>query len=301
MAKRTAKLCSMQQAAQLVRDGDRVAFGGFAVYQKPMAMVHELIRAKKRDLTLVGSVNSIEADMLIGAGCVRAVETSYIGLEKFGLALNYRRMAEAGKLKIVHYPEMIAWDRFRANAEGLDFWPVSYLGGSDIVRLNPDIKTFANPMSGGTLYAVPAANPDVVIVHVVSSCQFGNAQTRARHLLPQSMDIAMSRSTRNLILTAETIISAEELQTISHLTSIPAFRTKAVVEAPFGAHPTPVLGVTGTDDAFFADYTEASKSRETFDAFLDKYVYGVRDHGEYLQLLGRERLDELARAKEGTA
>ena len=110
MAERTVKLCGLPDAVKQIHDGDRVAFGGFAVYNKAMALTHEIIRAGLRHLTIVGVANSIEVDMLVGAGCVDAVETSYMGLEKFGLAKNFRRAAQAGVLKITHYPELISWD-----------------------------------------------------------------------------------------------------------------------------------------------------------------------------------------------
>lgn len=145
---RTEKLCSLEQAVSLINDGDRIAFGGFAVYQKPMAAVQQIIRAGKKDLTIVGCVHSIEADMLIGAGCVSTIETSYVGLEKYGLAANYRRALQEGRIRVVYYPEMLAWDRFRADREGMPFWPVYFLGGNDVARDNPDIKSFTCPITG---------------------------------------------------------------------------------------------------------------------------------------------------------
>lgn len=299
MSKRKSKLCSMRQAVSLVRDGDRIALGGFAIYQKPMALVHELIRSQKRELTVVGSVNSIDVDMLAGAGCLKGVETSYVGLEKFGLAANYRRAVQAGEIRVVHYPELISWDRFRANAEGLSFWPVSYLGGSDIVNLNQDIQTFLDPITGKTLYAVPAANPDVAAIHVPAADIYGNVRIQPRHLLPQSMDVAIARATRNLIVTAEKIIATEEIQKTPHLNVIPAFRVRAVVHAPNGSHPTPVLGVRKMDDAFFEKYVEASADPQAFHTFLQTLILQTRDQSAYLKQIGYEQIGALTEEKEG--
>ena len=290
MSERKIKLCSLREAVDSIPDGARIGFGGFAVYQKPMAVVHEMIRAGKKDLTIVGAVNSIEADMLIGAGCVSRIETSYVGLEKFGLAMNYRRQVQAGKLKVVHYPEMLAWDRFRANREALEFWPVSFLGGSDIVNKNPEIKTFANPMTGKTMYAVPAANIDVAIIHAYASDVYGNVRLQDRHLLPQSMDVAISRSCRHIIVTVEKLVSTEEIKKTPHLTAIPAFRTTHLAEVPSGSHPTPVLQVNRTDEDFFRQYVEMSATEESFKRFLDKYIYGTKDFAEYLDLVGRDHI-----------
>ena len=146
----------MEQAGALVKDGDRIAFGGFAIYQRPMAFVHELIRQGKKDLTVIGAVNALEADMLAGAGCMSGIETSYVGLEKFGIAPNFRRRVQDGQIKVVEYPELLSWDRFKADQEGLPFWTADYLGGSDIVNRNQEIKPFSCPITGKQLWAVPA-------------------------------------------------------------------------------------------------------------------------------------------------
>ena len=123
MAERTSKLCTLSELVSRIPDGSRVAFGGFAVYQKPMAAVRELIRQGKKHLTIVGTVHSLDVDMLVGAGCVDCVETSYVGLERYGLAPNFRRAVQDGRIKLVSYPEMLAWERLRADREGWPFWP----------------------------------------------------------------------------------------------------------------------------------------------------------------------------------
>ena len=289
MAERREKLCTAAEAAAQVEDGMRIAIGGFAVYQKPMALVHELIRQRRRNLTLVGAVHSIDADMLIGAGCLKRIETSYVGLEKFGLAQNYRRAAQAGALEIIHYSEMLSWDRFRADREGWPFWPCYFLGGNDTAKYNPDVKPYSCPVTGKTAFAIPAAQPDVVMLHVYAADKFGNVQMQERHLLPQYQDLAMARAAGKLIVTAEKIIDTEELLEKPHLTMIAGFKTTCVAHVPRGSHPTPTLTETLMDDLHFARYARESKTPEAFDAYLQKYVYGVRDFAEYLRLVDAER------------
>ena len=164
MAERTSKLCTLSELVSRIPDGSRVAFGGFAVYQKPMAAVRELIRQGKKHLTIVGTVHSLDVDMLVGAGCVDCVETSYVGLERYGLAPNFRRAVQDGRIKLVSYPEMLAWDRFRADREGWPFWPCYSLGGNDVILNNPDIKEYTCPVTGRRAWALPAAKPDVVVI-----------------------------------------------------------------------------------------------------------------------------------------
>ncbi len=287
---RTSKLESLEIAATVVKDGDRIAFGGFAIYQRPMAFVRELIRQNRRDLTVVGVVNSIEADLLIGAGAVARIETSYVGLEKFGLARNFRRAVEAGALDAVDYPELIAWDRFRASQEGLPFWPCTFLGGSGVVKYNPDIVAFDCPVTATRLWAVPPAAPDVVVVHAAIGDEYGNIAFHNRKMLPQSVDITHTRACDTVIVTVEKIVSQKEMMRHPHLVEIPAFRTTHVVEAPFGAHPSSLLGIYECDEAAFEDYATASSSRETFSQYLDATVYGLESHEAYLEYLGLKRL-----------
>ena len=296
MNQREEKLCTIEQAVKLIGDGMRIGFGGFVLYQKPMAIVQELIRSGKKNLTLVGSTHALDADMLIGAGCLSKIETSYVGLEKFGLAKNFRRAMENGRLKTVYYPELMAVDRFRANREGLDFWPVNSLGGSDIVKHNPDIVPFECPITGRPLWAIPAANIDVGIIHAHAADKYGNVQIQERHTLPQSTNTTIAFSSKTLIVTAEKIVDTSEIRENPHLTVIPSYKTTCVVHVPNGSHPTPTLSVTKMDDEFIKKYVEASKTEETFHRFLDQYIFSTKNFEEYLNLVGMQQIESI---KEG--
>ena len=108
--------------------------------------------------------------------------------------------------------------------------------------------------------------------------------------MPQSQDIQFTRACGTVIVTAERIVDTEEIRRHAHLTEVPAFRTTCVVEAPWGAHPCPVLGVSGPDDAHMAEYIGSSHSDEGFRAYLEAYVFGVPDQRAYLERVGLERL-----------
>lgn len=290
MLQRISKRKTLSEAAALVPDGARIALGGFAIYQHPMALVHELVRQGRRSLEVVGVANGNDVDLLAGAGCLRRIETSYVGLEKFGLARNFRRRVERGELEVVDYPELLSWDRFRASQENFTFWPASFLGGNDIARLNPAIKEFACPLTGRKLFAVPPADPEIVILHAIVGDEYGNVLVPTRRLIPQSHDITLSRSCDKLIVTVERMVDTAFIKRHSHLCEIPAFRTTAIVEAPHGAHPCSVLGRTLLDDEHFREYAEASSTEDGFKAYLDRYVTGVRDHAGYLERIGTSRL-----------
>lgn len=241
----------------------------------------------------MGCVHSIEADMLIGAGCVSTIETSYVGLEKYGLAANYRRALQEGRIRVVYYPEMLAWDRFRADREGMPFWPVYFLGGNDVARDNPDIKSFTCPITGKQAWAIPAAKPDVAVIHAWRADKYGNVQIQERSMLPQYLNVDMARACRNLIVTVEEIVDTEVIKQSPQLTLIPAFRTAAVCLVPHGSHPTATVACTEEDGDHFETYVAASDSSEHFDAYLDEYIRGTRDFSAYLEKIGETHLKEL--------
>ncbi len=295
---RRVKACTVKKAVTNISDGDRIAFGGFAAYNKAMAVVHEIIRSKKRDLTIVGVANSLEVDMLVAAGCVKAVETSYVGLEKFGLALNFRRAVQEGRVKITHYPELLSWDRFRANQEGFTFWPTELLTGSDILKYNDKIVPFKDPMTGRQLWAVPPADVDEVIIHMWRGDQYGNLQTQERKMNPQSVDISLSRACKRVIATVEHMVEKEEIMKSPHLTTVPAFRTMAVSKVRNGSHPTMVLDKVAVDEMHFRLYADCSKTAEDFKKYLDKYVYGVNCFEQYLELVGMEHVRALRKERD---
>ncbi len=287
------KLVTMAEAASLVPDGTRLAVGGFANYQRPMAFVRELVRQRRRDLVLVGTVSGVEADMLTGAGALRRIETSYIGLEKYGLARNVRRASESGTLEIVDYPEILSFDRFRASRENFSFWPCAYLGGTDILARNPDIKAFDCPLTGRRLHAIPPAAPDVAVIHAIAADERGNVLWPSRRLMPQELDLDIAGSSDTLIVTVEKIVTEDFVRRNADLNMLPAYRTTAIVEAPCGAHPTPVLGRWLRDEAHFAEYVEASSSEEAFEAYLDRWVFDAGSQQAYVAALGSDRLAAL--------
>jgi glutaconate CoA-transferase subunit A len=293
MAASKSKVVSLDEAVARVPDGARVALGGFAVYQKPMGFARALARACRRDLTIVGTANSYDVDLLAGGGCLKSVETSYVGLEKFGLARNFRRAVEAGRLEVVDYPEMASWDRFRASQEGLAFWPVSFLGGNDVLTYNERIRPFACPITGRPMQALPAADPDVVVIHAIAADEQGNVVVPTHRLLPQSGDVIMARACEHVIVTVEKIVSKAFIRRHARVTEIPSYRTSAVVELPWGAHPTPALSRYLADERHMAEYAEASASAESFDAYLRRYVHEPSDHFGYLERIGAARLAQL--------
>ena len=288
--RRAQKITSMEDAVRLVGNGSRLALGGLSVYQHPMSFVHELVRQGRRDLVIIGVLNGPELDLLVGAGAVSRVETSYVGLERFGLALNFRRAVERGAVEVEFYSELLAFDRFRASEDGLTFAVSKALSGTDVAARNPRLKPFLCPITGKSYMAAPAAEPDVAVIHAVLADPYGNVLCPTSRLLPQSFDAIVARSTDTVIVTAERIVDNADVRRNPHLTVIPGFRVTAVVESPFGAHPCHSLDAHTLDVAHFNEYVSSSRDPLLFDKYLDRYVRGTKNHLGYLNSVGVENL-----------
>jgi len=291
----TIKLLPLSEAASLIRDGTRIHLGGMAVHNHPMAFVRQLLRQGTKDLTVVSHVSSGDVDMLIGAGRVKRLEFSYVGLEEFGTAPCFRRAAEAGELELSEYSEPVAFERFACSARGMPFFMTREMVGTDLPRVNPDIKEIVDPFGSGVYHAVSAAEPDWVIIHAIAGDEYGNVLFHPHRQLPEDLDLTASRAARNLIVTVEQVVSHEKVKQLPYLNLIPRFRTTAIVEAPYGAHPFSCLHVYDQDRAHLASYAHAGREPGEFQRYLSKYVYGVASHDAYLDLIGGAQLAGLRR------
>lgn len=286
------KLTTLDEAVALVPDGSRVALGGFPMFSKPMAFVRALVAAGRTELVVVGTSNGVDLDLLAGAGALAEVETSYVGLEQFGLAPNFRRKVEQGELTVWDFSEGVSFDRFRASQDGLTFVACSHLLGTDMLRRNPSLKEFDCPLTGRRLVAVPPAAASVAVIHAPAADPYGNVLYPHRRFFPQGLDLTMACSVDTLIVTAERIVSNDFVRRHPELTQIPGFRTTCVVHAPWGAHPTAMLGFYEIDERHMEEaYVPAAKSDASFDEYLEAYVRpGVPQ--EYLDRVGMHRLVE---------
>ncbi len=287
------KLCSLAEAASLIKDGTRITIGGMSVHNHPMAFVYELIRKGIKDLTIVGHVSASDVDILVGAGCVKRIEISYVGLEEFGLAPNFRRAVENGEVELAEYSEPVSFERFACSARGQSFFPTHEMLGTDLPKYNPDIREMVSPFDGRLCHIVPPAEPEWVVVHAPMGDKYGNVLYFEKRQLPLNLDLTATRTTRNVIVTVEQIVDRERILRLPHLNMIPRFRTTAIVEAPYGAHPSSCLQVYEHDREHLKMYSQAARDPVEFRRYLDKYVYGVKSHMDYLKLIGVETLIRL--------
>jgi len=280
------KITSLDKASRLVTSGNSIAIGGFTVYRKPMAFVRELLRNDIRDLTVLGWSSGMDVDMLAGAGRLRRVELSYVGLDFLGLAPSFRRAVENGGLQVIEYTELTSALRFKVGAMGMTFFPATSLFGSDVLKYNPDVREFKCPFTREVFHAVPAAKPDVTILHAPMADIYGNVVYLPSSNRNVEWDIPMAECARKVIVTVERIVDHDYVLSTPLFTKIPRFKVDAVVEVPYGAHPTDHDSYYKMDKDHLRKYAEASRRPETFKQYLDEYVYGAGDHWVYMEKVG---------------
>jgi acyl CoA:acetate/3-ketoacid CoA transferase alpha subunit len=282
------RMSESEAVSRFVHDGAYIGTELYGTVRCPMSLVREVIRQGKKDLRVAGQ-GVLELDMLLGAGLVKMLDLTYMGLEVYGVSNCLRREVESGRVETcVEWSNAgIAW-RFKAAAMGVPFLPVRSMLGTDTLRYSA-AKVIEDPFTGQPICLVPALILDVGLIHVHRADKFGNAQVDGI----SGFCIEMARACKTLILSTEEIVPTEEIREHPDRTVIPYYLVDAVVEAPFGSHPGEMCYVYERDEEEIKGWVEASKDPASTKAYLDQWVYGVRDHREYLGRVGEERLQEL--------
>ena len=278
------KLTTLSEAvSQFIHDGDIVYAAGFT-HLIPFAAGHEIIRQKKRELTLARATPDLIYDQMVAAGCARKVIFSYMGNPGVGSLRIVRAEIEAGRLEWEEYSHFGMISRLQAGAAGLPFMPMNQTGALDLERSNLSIKRVTDPYSGREVITVPALNPDVAIVHVQRADKDGNAHLWG--IIGEQKEVAFA--SKRIILTAEEIVDEAVIRSDPNRTLIPGFIVTAVCQVPGAAHPSYAQGYYDRDNDFYLKWDKISENSGTVKEYLDEWVYGVKDRQEYWQKLGPE-------------
>jgi len=260
------KVVPLDALGELVADGDSVAVGGGWFSNHPMAAVRQLLRCGRRDLHAYTVVGSIDIDLLAGAGALGHLSFSMVTLEAFGLAPNVRRAIETGALPFTELTGLGLLVGLEAQGRGVPFLPYRGPFGSDIPQRYPDLyRTVSCPFTGEELTAMRAIQPDVAIVHALRADAEGNAQWDGT----SGPDVEMAKAARRVIVTCEEVVSRAEIVASAHMTKVPGYYVTAVIEAPFGAHPTSHVPCYSSDPWQLLDYAAAAGS-ENFGAYVER-------------------------------
>lgn len=290
--KRTDKVTTLPEAVkEYVYDGASIAFSGMGG-QQCVAHTYELIRQGFKDLTLYGDSPCECGDMLIGAGVVKQIEVAWCSYAIAGLAYNYRRCVEEGipnKIVVKEYSNYTMGLRFLAGAMNVPFMPTKSLLGSDIPKFNQDIIITEDPFKKEKIALVPAAVPDVALIHVSRADKHGNCQ----NLGFTSNAENIGRAAKKTIVTCEELVDNEEIRQKANLTFLPQYCVDAVIELPYASHPWNFPFAYAYDITFHAKQMEAFRSRDGFEKWLEEWCFNLKDWDEYLSKVGWDRLYKL--------
>jgi len=284
-----SKLSSVSDAIrQHVHAGDLVYAAGFT-HLIPFAAGHEIIRQQIKDLVLARATPDLIYDQMIAAGCARKVIFSYSGNPGVGSLKWLREGMEKGSLEWEEYSHFGMISRLQAGASGLPFMPMRQTGALDLEKANPLYRRVRDPYGGEDVVVVPALCPDVAIVHVQRADSEGNAQIWG--ILGEQREAAFA--SKRVILTAEEIVDADVIRSDPNRTLIPSLVVSAVCHVPWCAHPSYTQGYYDRDNELYLRWEEISKDEAGMRAYLDEWVYGVKDREEYLEKLGTETRERL--------
>jgi glutaconate CoA-transferase subunit A len=298
------KVMSAKEAiSRFVHSGDHLIIGNYTV-GTCVELVSEVARQGIKNLTLYSQSGIMDVEMLVAAGCVDRLVTTYVmrsGGKSGGSAVE--RALKAKTLEIEDYTNYNYNARLVAGMHGFTFMQVfEGLMVTDLFKKRTFMeenkyRVIDCPYTGKKILTVPAANPDVCILHVQRADKFGNAQ----YWGSMGSVAAAALASKTIIVSCEEIVDHEIIKSSPHHTIIPAFRTQAVIEVPWGAHPTEVLGYYNRDRKFYGVFSSVAKAEDTMKAWMDEWVFGCENREAYLaryrDVFGQENLDQI-RAKE---
>ncbi|HBF41684.1 MAG TPA: 3-oxoadipate--succinyl-CoA transferase subunit A [Anaerolineaceae bacterium] len=284
-----SKLCSLKEAvAGYVHDGDLLYCAGFT-HLIPFAAGHEIIRQGRRNLTLARATPDLIYDQMVAAGCAKKLIFSYIGNPGVGSLRIVRSELEAGRLEWEEYSHFGMISRLQAGAAGLPFIPMNQTAAPDLEANNPNIRRVKDPYTGQEVVTVPPLHPDVAIIHVQRADNNGNSQIWG--ILGEQKEVAFA--SKKVIITAEEIVEESVIRSDPNRTLIPDLIVSAVCCVPHCAHPSYTQGYYDRDNMFYLNWDKITESHEATQAWLQEWVYGVKDSDEYWQKLGSETHERL--------
>ena len=284
-------MSAAEAVRRFVEDGDTVAVGGTTHARTPMALLGEVLRQGRRDLSLARPLTCFESELFIATGMASKVITSWVGIgHGWGLARVLREYVEAGRIDYEEWSHLGLGLRYKAGAMGVPFLPSYTMMGSDLGR-RLQLAGVTCPYTGQTLYAVPSLSPDVALIHVQRADVFGNAQIDGYEL----MDADAARAARRLVVSTEVIVPTDSLRHDPSRTSIPGFAVDAVVLQPMGAYPHECYGHYLADEHAFRTYMDQVRAAGSQGArdYVEELV-GHPDHDAFMASVSPARLARLA-------
>ena len=290
------RMAAGEAVREFVSDGNVIAVGGTNHARTPMALLAEVLRQGRRELSLARPLTCFECELFIATGMATKVITSWVGIgHGWGLARVLREYVESGRITYEEWSHLGLGLRYKAGAMGVPFLPSYTMMGSDLGR-RLDLAYVDCPYTGQTLYAVPSLNPDVALIHVQRADIYGNAQIDGYEL----MDADVALAARRLVISTEEIVDTESLRSDPARTSIPGFAVDAVVSQPMGAYPHECYGHYLADEDAFREYMDGVRAAGSDGA--REYVEALvahPDHDSFMASVQQDRLKKLTTDAKG--
>ena len=271
-----------EAVATFVHDGDYLAIGGFGANRIPNAIVHEIVRQRRKNLGFLGHTSTHDFQVLAAGKVFNRLDAAYVvGLEARGLSRNARRYMESGEVTVTEWSNYALAARLKAAAEGVSFGLIRCMMGTATGKMSAG-KVIECPFTGKKFMAVPALWPDVTAIHVHEADMYGNSVIQGISVA----DLELARASKRLIITCERLVNNSVIRDNPTATSIPFYMVDAVVEVPFGSYPGNMPYCYFSDEEHLAQWLNVEKDPAEFEKFLDHYIYSVSDFQEYLVRCG---------------
>ncbi|WP_313354731.1 CoA-transferase [Microbacterium sp.] len=264
------KTMTEAEVVSRLRSGMTIGIGGWGSRRKPMSLIKEIVKSDLRDLTIV-SYGGPDVGLLCAAGKVKKVIFGFVSLDSIPLDPHFRAARQNGEIEVEEYDEgMLQWG-LQAAGIRLPYLPTRAGLGSDVMTVNPHLKTIVDPYDGETLVAMPAIPLDAALVHMNRADIHGNAQYLGPDLY---FDDLFCLAAENAYVSAERIVPTAELAANAHPATIriPRLLVSGVVEAPGGAHFTSCVPDYERDEQFQREYVAAAKDPQQWQEFLNRYL-----------------------------
>ncbi len=285
MAKASKVMTTQEAIKQFVHDGDTIITGNYNE-ALPFSLIFEVIRQQKKEMTLYSQSGHLDAEFLVEGDCVTRMVSTFIhkwGGRQGGTVAE--RRWKAGTLEIEDYTNFTYNAMLAAGAAGYSYMPVlPAIMDSDVFKKrgflgDKKFGVLTCPFTGKETPVVPAANPDVCLVHVQRADKYGNAQ----HWGGLGSTVHACLASKRIIASCEEIVDHEVVKSSPHHTIVPDFRVDAVIEEPYGCHPLELPGYHGTDLSMLGMLSFANSVEGGLKSWMDEWVYGLPDRASYIQ------------------
>ena len=274
-----------EAVSRFIKNGQTIICGNYTE-GLPFSLLFEIIRQKKKNLTYYSQSGSFDAEFMAASGCVDKICSAFVakwgGRTAGSMVERYQR---AKQIEVEDYTNFTYAARLAAGAYGYSFMPVlPAIMVSDVFKVrgfmgNHKFSIMTCPFTGRKIPVVPAINPDVSVLHVQRADRHGNAQ----HWGGLGSTIHACLASKTIIVTCEELVDYDVVKSSPHHTIVPGFRVSAVIEEPYGCHPSELPGYRNFDIAMLQLMIKNICSEGGLKSMFDEWVYNLPDRASYMQ------------------